>query len=364
MKKLLIIFGIFICLSLAGIDIITKDYVKVNQAIILKGNYLTYATTGDTIATIEAVKILLSQIDVDSVLYANTSDFSNTAKVLYWEYDEGSSYYDYSQFGNIFSERLGCGSFQIRNYGDVQIINSTDRNIGNSSISSKMLYLNFIPTSQGGATNNITDAIIDIADNPTTSGTKNYPSFRHKIGENEKINLNPRVADGASAVAFSLGTETELTTAGAKLLEIKNGNSVKFSIDKDGNIIGGATSNISIVNITADNINNADSVQLLSGQGASAATIIEKIIFKFTAGTAYAGTGTDSTLMYTTFLGVKNKIGYIQDTYFTAAGNKIWIFNPSYGIDANSTVWIKFATQYTTGTGTIKIIVYYKKDEN
>jgi hypothetical protein len=122
MKKLLIIFGIFICLSLAGIDIITKDYVKVNQAIILKGNYLTYATTGDTIATIEEVRILLELLDS---AYSDTSGFALKADTANVGYDphitDSTIYIEDQSSGNYVDISISDqedGYFDIYSMGD------------------------------------------------------------------------------------------------------------------------------------------------------------------------------------------------------------------------------------------------------
>lgn len=48
--------------------------------------------------------------------------------------------------------------------------------------------------------------------------------------------LTTTVADGATAVGFVLGTSTTYSTAGAKLLSLKNNTVEEFAIDKDGNL--------------------------------------------------------------------------------------------------------------------------------
>lgn len=48
--------------------------------------------------------------------------------------------------------------------------------------------------------------------------------------------FDPFVSDGASAVAYMLGTKNEFTTSGSKLLSVKNGVTEKLHIDKDGYI--------------------------------------------------------------------------------------------------------------------------------
>jgi|GEM_PF-1092700 len=48
--------------------------------------------------------------------------------------------------------------------------------------------------------------------------------------------LFSNIANGSSAVGFTLTTNNSFTTAGAKLISIQNNGSEKFSIDKDGNV--------------------------------------------------------------------------------------------------------------------------------
>jgi hypothetical protein len=70
------------------------------------------------------------------------------------------------------------------------------------------------------------------------------------------------VADGATAVAFTLDTDNDLTTAGAKLLSIQNKGVEKFAVDKDGNITVGlpalnrviSNSSGAHINITGDTL--------------------------------------------------------------------------------------------------------------
>ena len=51
---------------------------------------------------------------------------------------------------------------------------------------------------------------------------------------NTKIKLIPSVTESASAVVYTLDTENALSTAGAKLLSVKNNGTEKFGLDKDG----------------------------------------------------------------------------------------------------------------------------------
>lgn len=53
---------------------------------------------------------------------------------------------------------------------------------------------------------------------------------------NATMGLTSSIADGGSAVAFTLDADNALSTAGAKLFSITNNSVEKFAIDKDGNI--------------------------------------------------------------------------------------------------------------------------------
>lgn len=49
-----------------------------------------------------------------------------------------------------------------------------------------------------------------------------------------RTSLNPNVSDGASAVAYRLGTKNALSTSGANLFELYNQDARKYYVDKDG----------------------------------------------------------------------------------------------------------------------------------
>jgi hypothetical protein len=56
------------------------------------------------------------------------------------------------------------------------------------------------------------------------------------IGSFPVLQFNPNVSDGASAIAYTFSNKNTLSTAGAKLISVKNVGSEKFYIDKDGNV--------------------------------------------------------------------------------------------------------------------------------
>lgn len=73
---------------------------------------------------------------------------------------------------------------------------------------------------------------------------------------NESLLLESKEDDGASSVAFIMDTTNLLSTAGAKLLSVRNQGVEKFYIDKDGVISGGLSSDASI-NILIDTDNDS-----------------------------------------------------------------------------------------------------------
>ena len=61
-------------------------------------------------------------------------------------------------------------------------------------------------------------------------------SFRIYTNGTNRALLNPKIADGASAVAYIEDTHNSLTTPGAKLKSFRNQGTEKTFIDKDGNV--------------------------------------------------------------------------------------------------------------------------------
>lgn len=86
-----------------------------------------------------------------------------------------------------------------------------------------------------GSNNQNTD-LLKIVDNPTSSGTILGSSIKGVVGSTTRFDFNPRVATGASAIAYTLDTHNNLTTTGAKLLSLKNQGVEKTYIDKDGDV--------------------------------------------------------------------------------------------------------------------------------
>jgi hypothetical protein len=92
-----------------------------------------------------------------------------------------------------------------------------------------------IEKTQSG-TVNVTENLLELLDNPTTSGTISGALISGTVGTTERLRFDPRVLDGASAVASFEDTHTNLTTTGAKLKSFRMQGSEKVYIDKDGNV--------------------------------------------------------------------------------------------------------------------------------
>lgn len=73
----------------------------------------------------------------------------------------------------------------------------------------------------------------------------------------QRVLFYPDITNGASAVAFAMGSHTNLTVAGAKLFELRNAGVSKFYVDKDGNTYaGGSLLTTSSGTVTAVNNGN------------------------------------------------------------------------------------------------------------
>jgi hypothetical protein len=71
-------------------------------------------------------------------------------------------------------------------------------------------------------------------DTPSGTGVISGALISGKINTIERFRVEPRVVDSATAVGAFIDTHTNLVTAGAKLLSIRNQGIEKASIDKDG----------------------------------------------------------------------------------------------------------------------------------
>ena len=79
---------------------------------------------------------------------------------------------------------------------------------------------------------NITSDLMEINDNPTTSGSISGSIFKARTGSNVRIDFNPRVA-ATSGNAYIFDTHNTLTTS--RILSLKNHGTEKFYVDASGN---------------------------------------------------------------------------------------------------------------------------------
>jgi hypothetical protein len=108
---------------------------------------------------------------------------------------------------------------------------------------------NAVLVRRNGVTNstgslNYSGNVLQITDNPTGTGTVSGALISGLLsvasdgsGTTERIRFDPRVANGASAVAHMLDTGNALSTAGALLLDVRNNGVSKHAVDLNGNII-------------------------------------------------------------------------------------------------------------------------------
>lgn len=98
---------------------------------------------------------------------------------------------------------------------------------GNSELWSEM-YLLKLERSNGGS-GNLLNNLIEINDNPTTSGTITGKVLTAKIGTTERISLNPRVTNSGTNKAYILDTHNTLSGT-TELLSIQNNTVERFRV--------------------------------------------------------------------------------------------------------------------------------------
>jgi hypothetical protein len=98
----------------------------------------------------------------------------------------------------------------------------------------------YTPNLTYGPSNNF-EVVSIIRANSTSGGTSNYTTLtaggmNMYVGSTQRVLFQLDVTNGASAVAIRLGSHTNLTTTGAKLLNVSNAGTERFFIDKDGGV--------------------------------------------------------------------------------------------------------------------------------
>ena len=112
---------------------------------------------------------------------------------------------------------------------------------------------------QTGGTVDNTGHLLEIIDNPTTSGTVSGYHLKCTVGSTERVRFDPRVVNGASAIGYFFDTANALSTAGAKLMSLRNNGTEKLAIAHDGVITpggynaadgtAGATANVDVAKV-------------------------------------------------------------------------------------------------------------------
>ena len=111
-----------------------------------------------------------------------------------------------------------------------------------NSFNAALVRRNGVTNSTGSL--NYSGNVLQITDSPTGTGTVSGALISGSLsvasdgsGTTERIRFDPRVANGASAVAHMLDTGNALSTAGALLLDVRNNGISKHAVDLNGNII-------------------------------------------------------------------------------------------------------------------------------
>ena len=174
----------------------------------------------------------------------------------------GSGNSSYTGYGTYNSSYGGtaCRSISTTSFGSYSTSTSGVANRGNSgsgiggSFSSntgscmevyssatltanKTARIAYIWRNEVASSYNITGTLLDLYDNPSfTTGVNTGRTISATIGTVDRFWIYPRVANGASAVAYLFDTHTNLTNATAKLISVRDSGVEKASIDYAGNI--------------------------------------------------------------------------------------------------------------------------------
>jgi hypothetical protein len=135
---------------------------------------------------------------------------------------------------------FGVNGNSTNSYGAV-LTQSGTLTAANSS-NAVLVRRNGVTNSTGSL--NYSGNVLQITDAPTGTGTVSGALISGLLsvasdgsGTTERIRFDPRVANGASAVAHMLDTGNALSTAGALLLDVRNNGVSKHAVDLNGNII-------------------------------------------------------------------------------------------------------------------------------
>jgi hypothetical protein len=204
----------------------------------------TAGTSGKFYSGTSFVTAADQRLNYTGGLYVN----SLTNNAIYGRNDYGYAVYGYSSGGT-------AGFFYGDTYRAISAYSSTGQlaylQKGGSLTSNDSASVLYITRSNTINSYNTTGHIIEILDYPTIGGG-GYVSgstLKATIDTTQRIDMNPRVANIGTNVAYILDTHNNLTT-GRKLLSIRNQGVEKFSIDVAGGFL--AASSISVGNDTTD----------------------------------------------------------------------------------------------------------------
>ena len=146
-----------------------------------------------------------------------------------------------------------------------------------------------------------------------------------------------------------------------KIMQVYGGDTLKFGFD--GMTMNGKTIPYIMqetVNITSANILSGDSLLIIAAETGVKTTPVF-ISVKYTDGTTYTHTDTDTTFIYTYANTVKTKIAYITDSFIEGTvDNYASISIDEISGSAEQPYWIDLKN-FNAGTGTLSIDFYYLK---
>lgn len=93
-----------------------------------------------------------------------------------------------------------------------------------------------VPVTNSVGSLNVSGNILELDDIPTGTGSVSGELIHGNIDNVARLAFNPRVSDGASAVAYMVDTKNALSTTGAKLFSFRNSGTEKSYIDYAGNL--------------------------------------------------------------------------------------------------------------------------------
>jgi hypothetical protein len=170
---------------------------------------------------------------------SSTNSYGVQGSSTNWVGVYGSSTNNVGVYGTS-TNSFGVNGNSTNSYGAV-LTQSGTLTAANSS-NAVLVRRNGVTNSTGSL--NYSGNVLQITDAPTGTGTVSGALISGLLsvasdgsGTTERIRFDPRVANGASAVAHMLDTGNALSTAGALLLDVRNNGVSKHAVDLNGNII-------------------------------------------------------------------------------------------------------------------------------